>query len=122
MDRHRQGRHPRAALAGAHIYHYGHVRRAAYMQAKLDQVSKYWAHGAGQVVYGNIDPQSLRPFAGSHPKLVEAWLRDEAEQAFEPNPAHALTRRERKHRWAMKLERLFGWDLSHKHYTLVANP
>jgi hypothetical protein len=29
-----------------------------------------------------------------------------------------LTRRERRHRWMMRLERLFGWELSKKHYRL----
>jgi len=120
MDRHRRGRHPNAALANAHIYHYGHVRRTDYMQAKLDQVSKYWSHGAPKVRYGNIDPQSLVPYTGTHPALMAGWLRDEAEQHFAPDPAHVLTGRERKHRWSMRVERLLGVDLSRKHYRLVA--
>jgi len=119
-ERHKRGRSPRAALANAHVYHYGHVRRADYMQAKMDQVSKYWSHGAPQVRYGAIDAQSLRPFEGTHPALMQDWLAREAEASFAPDPGHTLTRRERKHRWAMKLEAMFGWDLSHKHYTLVA--
>lgn len=119
MDRHRRGRHPQAALAHAHIYHYGHVRRTEYMQAKLDQVSKYWSHGAPQVRYGQIDAQSLKPYTGTHPQLMHAWLAAEAEQHFAPDPAHQPTRRERKHRHAMQLERWFGLDLSHKHYRLV---
>jgi hypothetical protein len=120
MDRHRRGRHPRAALANAHIYHYGHVRRADYMQAKLDQVSKYWSHGAPTVKYTNIDPRSLRPYTGSHPALMTHWLATEAEHGFSPDANHTLTKRERKHRWSMVLERWFGWDLSRKHYRLVA--
>lgn len=120
MERHRRGRNPRAALAGARIYHYGHVRREAYMQAKLDQVSKYWSHSAPQVSYARIDPHALKPFTGTHPSLMQDWLAREAEAHFEPNPDHVLTRRERKHRWAMRLERWLGWDLSHRHYTLVA--
>lgn len=120
MDRHRRGRHPRSALAGAHIYHYGHVRRTEYMQAKMDQVSKYWSHGAPTVHYGNIDAQSLRPYEGSHPAVMREWLAAEAEHHFAPDPHHVLTRRERKHRLSMKIERLFGCDLSRKHYRLVA--
>jgi hypothetical protein len=107
-------------LANAHIYHYGHVRRTDYMQAKMDQVSKYWSHGAPKVQYGNIDPQSLKPYTGSHPALMAGWLAAEAELHFAPDPEHKLTRRERKHRLSMRLERLFGWDLSRKHYRLVA--
>lgn len=120
MDKHRRGRHPNAALANAHIYHYGHVRRTEYMQAKLDQVSKYWSHGAPQVQYGKIDAQSLRAFDGSHPMVMRRWLAEEAEQHFAPDPRHETTLRERKHRRAMTLERWFGLDLSHKHYRLVS--
>jgi hypothetical protein len=119
MDKHRRGRHPKAALAQAHIYHYGHVRRTEYMQAKMDQVSKYWSHGAPQVHYGKIDAQSLRPYEGTHPAVMHEWLAREAEQHFAPDPDHQPTRRERKHRHAMRLERWFGLDLSHKHYRLV---
>jgi hypothetical protein len=120
MDRHRRGRHPRAALAGAHIYHYGHVRRSDYMQAKMEQVSKYWSHGAPEVRYGAIDANALQPFEGTHPQVMREWLAREAETQFAPDPNHVATRRERKHRLAMRLERWLGVDLSHKHYTLVA--
>lgn len=120
MDKHRRGRHPRAALAGAHIYHYGHVRRQEYMQAKMDQVSKYWSHGAPTVRYGAIDASALRPYEGTHPQVMHEWLAREAEAQFAPDPNHVATRRERKHRLAMRLERWLGVDLSHKHYTLVA--
>jgi hypothetical protein len=120
MDRHKRGREPQAALADAHIYHYGHVRRQDYMQQKMNQVSRYWAGNAPKVDYRRIDPQSLRRFEGTHPALVQPWLATEAETHFEPDPQHPLTRRERKHRLSMALERLFGWDLSHKHYKLVA--
>lgn len=120
MDRHRRGRPPQAALADARVFHYGHVRRRDYMQAKMNQVSRYWAHAAPTVDYTRIDPQSLRPYAGNHPAVMRAWLQDEAETAFTPDPNHQPTRRERKHRLAMWLEARTGWDLSHKHYRLVA--
>lgn len=120
MDRHRRGRMPQAALADAHIYHYGHVRRVDYMQQKMNQVSRYWSGAAPKVDYSRIDAQALRRFEGTHPALVGTWLAREAEQRFAPAPDHVLTRRERKHRLAMKAERLLGWDLSHKHYKLVA--
>lgn len=119
MDHRRHGRLPRAALAGAHVYHYGHVRRTDRMQAKLDQVSKYWSHGAPRVRYADIDPRALRPYAGGHPAVVAPWLASEAEQDFAPDPGHRPTARERRHRWAMSLERRLGVDLSHKHFRLV---
>lgn len=119
-EQHKRGRVPRAALADAHVFHYGHVRKAGYMQAKMDQVSKYWSHAAPQMRYAAIDAESLQRFTGTHPALVQAWLATEAETQFAPDPQHRPTRRERKHRLAMRLERWLGRDLSHKHYTLVA--
>ena len=120
MDRHKRGRTLHGALANAHIYHYGHVRKLHYMQQKLDQTTKYWDKAPPQVDYRQIDVQAVQRFSGTHPALILDWLATEAESEFAPDPHHVLTTREKKHRWAMKLERLFGWDLSHKHYRLVA--
>jgi hypothetical protein len=120
MGRHKRGRTLNAALANAHIYHYGHVRKLHYMQKKMDQVTKYWGGTPPKVDYSQIDAQALQRFTGSHPALVSDWLANEAESEFTPNPEHKLTSREKKHRVAMQLERLFGWDLSRKHYKLVA--
>lgn len=120
MDRHKRGRTLHAALANAHIYHYGHVRKLYYMQQKLDQNSKYWDQAPPQVDYRQIDAQAVQHFTGTHPALIQDWLASEAESEFAPDPYHVLSTREKKHRWAMKLERLFGWDLSRKHYRLVA--
>jgi hypothetical protein len=120
MDRNKAGRYPRAALAGAPIYHYGHLRKSARMQEKINQVSRYWRHAPRQHDYGDIDPQTVHAFTGSHPQAVHAWLAENAERHFEPDPDHVLTRRERRHRWLMRLERVLGGvDLVHKHYTLV---
>ena len=119
-SRHRSPRYPQGALADAHIYHYGHVRKAHYMQNKLDQTSKYWGKEAPKAAYGRIDPRALSPFTGTHPAVIQDWLAHEAEHEFVLDAEHELTRRERKHRLSMHLERWFGWDLSHKHYRLVA--
>lgn len=119
MEKHRRGRLPNAALANAHIYHYGHVRKLHYMQSKLDQVSKYWSGETPKVVY-SIDPLAVKQFTGSHPQCVTDWLASEAESVFHPDPAHILTKRERRHRLMMKLERWFNLELSHKHYRLIA--
>jgi hypothetical protein len=121
MDHNKRGRYPRAALAGAHLYHYGYVRSIAAMQEKILQVSKYWGHAPPSFPnYGDIDPAALAPFTGSHPRVVQAWLAREAETSFTPDPTHRPTRRERRHRWMMALEQTFGWDLSKKHFRLVA--
>ncbi|RDH90151.1 MAG: glycosyltransferase [endosymbiont of Seepiophila jonesi] len=119
MDKNKQGRYPKAALAGAPIYHYGHVRSAARMREKINQVSRYWGHEPPKFETYAIDPQAVRPFEGSHPAVVQPWLAAEAEKHFAPDPSHQPTRKERKHRLAMKLEDWFNMELSKKHYRLV---
>jgi len=118
MDKNRKGRAPRAALANAHIYHYGHARKLEYLQNKVDQVSKYWGSQPPKVKY-DIDPLALTPFYRTHPKFVLDWISRHTEKTYTPNRNHVLTRRERKHRWSMRIEKLFGIDLSRKHYKLI---
>jgi glycosyltransferase involved in cell wall biosynthesis len=117
---HKKGRNPQAALANAHIYHYGWVRSNEAMQKKLDQVSKFWSHGAPTVRYSQFDAQVLQPFTGTHPELVKPWLESSAEKSFTIDPDYKLTKREKRHRWLMKLEKTFGLDFSRKHFKLVA--
>ncbi len=117
---HKKGRNPQAALANAHIYHYGWVRSNEAMQKKLDQVSKFWSHGAPTIRYSEFDEQVLQPFTGTHPELVKPWLESSAEKSFTINPNYKLTKREKRHRWLMKLEKAFGLDFSRKHFKLVA--
>ena len=117
---HKKGRNPQAALANAHIYHYGWVRSNEAMQKKLDQVSKFWSHGAPTVRYSQFDAQVLQPFTGTHPELVKPWLESSAEKSFTIDPNYKLTKREKRHRWLMKLEKAFGLDFSRKHFKLVA--
>jgi glycosyltransferase involved in cell wall biosynthesis len=117
---HKKGRNPQAALANAHIYHYGWVRSNEAMQKKLDQVSKFWSHGAPTVRYSQFDAQVLQPFTGTHPELVKPWLESSAEKSFTIDPDYKLTKREKRHRWLIKLEKMFGLDFSRKHFKLVA--
>jgi len=117
---HKKGRNPQAALANAHIYHYGWVRSNEAMQKKLDQVSKFWSHGAPTIRYSAFDAQVLQPFTGTHPELVKPWLESSAEKSFTIDPDYKLTKREKRHRWLMKLEKAFGLDFSRKHFKLVA--
>ena len=119
MDRNKRGRYPRAALAGGTIHHYGHVRSAAKMQAKIQKVSRYWGHAPPSFAHYAIDPRALRPFPGRHPALMQRWLAEEAAQGFRPDPRHVPSRRERRYRLMMHIEGLLGVDLSRKHFKLV---
>jgi hypothetical protein len=90
------------------------------MQAKLDQTSRYWSSSApARFDYGRFDPRALRPFTGTHPAVVQPWLAAEAEREFAIDPTYRLSRRERKHRWLLRLERLTGADFSKRHFKLV---
>ena len=119
MEKNKRGRYPRAALAGATIYHYGHVRSIAAMREKNARVGRYWKHDHPLFQGYSIDPSMLAPFGGEHPAAVRDWLATQAERHYTPDPAYAPTRRDRKHRRMMTLERWFGWELSKKHYSLV---
>lgn len=119
MNQHKKGRMPNAKLIDASIYHYGYVRRSDYMQQKLNQVSKYWAHEPEKFNYGNIDAETLRKFNGTHPQIVKDWLNRDAQPNFSFNPDYQLSNREKKHRWVKKIEKLFSLDLSKKHYRLL---
>lgn len=120
MEHNRRGRYPRAAMTGAHIYHYGHVRKVASMREKHQQVSRFWNHAPPDFPnYGQIDMLALSPFSGTHPAVMEHWLATEAETEFKIDADYRLTHRERKHRLAMRIEQLLGVDLSKKHFRLV---
>lgn len=120
MDKNKRGRYPKAALANVPIYHYGHVRSIKKMREKIQQVSRYWGHPPPDFKdYGHIDPQALAKFTGTHPKVVQQWLEECAEHSLHLDPTYQPSRRERRHRWMMKLERLFNLELSKKHYTLI---
>jgi glycosyltransferase involved in cell wall biosynthesis len=117
---HKKGRNPQAALANAHIYHYGWVRSIEAMQKKMEQVSKFWSHGAPTIRYSQFDAQVLQPFTGTHPELIKPWLKSSAEKSFTIDPDYKLSKREKRHRWLMKFEKAFGLDFSRKHFKLVA--
>ncbi len=119
MDRNKRGRYPKAAHAGCHMYHYGHVRKADRNDQKIKQVSKYWGdENPGTFsTYGNIDLDELRPFTGTHPAIMEDWLSNEAELEFIQNPNYKVTLKDRKHRIRFWLDEKLGLDISKKHFT-----
>ncbi|MGH8024650.1 MAG: glycosyltransferase [Limisphaerales bacterium] len=116
---HKKSRYPRAAHTGTTIFHYGWVRSEAQMNLKSAASLKYWQNRSpGAVDYSKIDPWTLRLFTGSHPKAVQDWL-PKAEGLFRADPNHQLTRREKKHRMMLRLERLLGFRFNKKHYRLA---
>lgn len=116
---HKRGRNPQAALAGAHIYHYGWIRRNEDMQKKLEQVSKYWAAPAAQIQYSQFDRRALTRFQGTHPQAVRQWLEEEAEPVLNIDPNYRPTAKENKYHFMRQVEQLTSLDFSRKHFKLV---
>jgi hypothetical protein len=118
---HKKPRNPKAALAHAHIFHYGWIRRNEDMQKKLDQVSKYWANSTTmQIQYSQFDARALQAFKGTHPAVVKEWLLTGAEQELRIDPAYQPTSKENKYHLMRRIELLTGLDFSRKHFKLVA--
>lgn len=117
MDKNKKGRYPRAKYAGGNIFHYGHCRRVSKMAEKLTQVGKYWGDNHKEFRgYGWIDTAEIRPFLGSHPKIMENWLASEAENHFCQEPNYRLTRRNRRNRFRFWVEDMLGVEISKKHF------
>jgi hypothetical protein len=112
-------RWPRAALANATVYHYGHVRPVSAMNAKQVAVERYWDKTPQSFTKYRIDPSVLQEFTGSHPAVMADWLAGQSNNEFTPDWSHTLTRREKRHRLGARLEAWFGLDLSRKHFRLV---
>ena len=123
MDKNKKGRYPKAAHAGCHIYHYGHVRKVEKNNEKIKQTGKYWGDEEPGTfsTYGNIDLGEIRPFTGTHPQIVQKWIDTEAEQEFKQNPNYKITLKDKKHRIRFWLDEKLGWDISKKHYIEVKN-
>lgn len=116
LDTQKKARYPRAAHTGATIHHYGWIRSEEQMNHKIDAVRKFWdSQPAARANFSAVDAATLKPFAGTHPKAIQQWL-PAAEGLFEADPNYQLTRRDKKHRWMMLLEKHAGLRFNKRHY------
>ena len=117
MDKNKKGRYPKAKFAGANIYHYGHCRSISKMAEKLKQIGKYWGGDHKEFTgYGRIDLAELRPFLGTHPKLMKKWLSSDAEKHFSQDADYVLSNRDRRNRIRFWVEDALGIEISKKHF------
>ena len=65
-----------------------------------------------------MDQLIIEKFNGSHPQIIKEWLPKQNE-LFEADPSYKLTKKQRKHRFMIMIEKIFGVDLCKKHYKLV---
>ena len=119
MTKQKRGRYPRAVIVDADIYHYGFVRSVDSMNKKNLRVNKYWGSKTKEIQCYEMDSKGLELFQGTHPTVVQTWLERDAEQNFVPSLGYKITRKEKKYRFLMQIEKLFGWDLSKRHFKIV---
>ena len=118
LDSNKNGRYPRAKHTGARCYHYGWVRSENQMNLKSEKVQKYWGGSAKKIDYSKMDQSIIKKFQGTHPKIIQDWLPNDVE-LFQVDPSYKLTKKQKKHRIMIFFEKLFGLELSKKHFKLV---
>lgn len=118
LDSNKNGRYPKAKHTGARCYHYGWVRSEEQMNLKSQKVQQYWGGEPAKIDYSQMDQSIIKEFSDTHPKIVQDWLpKDKC--VYQTDPNYEPTKKQKKHRLMLKLEKLFGLELSKKHYKLV---
>jgi hypothetical protein len=118
LDSNKKGRYPKSKHTGVTCYHYGWVRSEYQMNLKISKVKKYWGEASIQIDYTQMDQSIIHEFQGTHPKIMKNWL-PKSQGVYQSDPAYKLTKKQKNHHLKMKLEKLFGIDLSKKHFKLV---
>ena len=118
LDSNKLGRYPRAKLLDIYCYHYGWVRSEEEMNLKSHKIQKYWNKKYTKIDYSQIDQKIIREFKDEHPSVMKQWLKNEI-GVFKADKNYKLTKKQRKHRLMILFERIFGIDLSKKHYKKI---
>lgn len=118
LESNKKGRYPRAKKISAKCYHYGWVRSEYQMNLKSKKIQKYWGGSPVQIDYSQMDISIIKEFNGSHPKIISGWL-PKCSGLFQTDPNYKITNKQKKHRFLIKLEKIFRIDLSKKHYKLI---
>ena len=88
------------------------------MNLKSFKVQKYWGKIPNKIDYSQIDQTIIKEFSGTQPKYIKDWLPKEA-GLYRADPNYKLNTKQKKHLKMLKLESLFGLELSKKHYKLI---
>jgi len=118
LDSNKKGRYPKAKHTGAHCYHYGWVRSEEQMNLKSEKVQQYWGGEPAKIDYSQMDQSIIKEFTSTHPKIAQDWLPKD-KGIYQVDPNYEPTNKQKKHRLMLKLEKLFGLELSKKHYKLI---
>ena len=118
LDSNKKGRYPKAKHTGVTCYHYGWVRSEEQMNLKSSKIQKYWGESPIKIDYSQIDHTIIQEFQGSHPDIIKDWLPKDS-GLYRVDKSYKLTRKQKKHRIMIKLEKIFNLELSKKHFKLV---
>jgi hypothetical protein len=118
LDSNKKGRYPKAKHTGARCYHYGWVRSEEQMNLKSEKVQKYWGGEPTKIDYSQMDQSIIKEFFGTHPRIVQDWLPKD-KGVYKTDPNYEPTKKQKKHRLMLKLEKWFNLGLSKKHYKLI---
>jgi hypothetical protein len=88
------------------------------MNLKSEKVQKYWGGSPKKIDYSKMDQSIIKKFEGTHPKIIQDWLPNDVE-LFQIDPSYKLTKKQKKHRVMIFFEKLFGLELSKKHFKLL---
>jgi len=118
LSSNKKGRYPKAKHTGVTCYHYGWVRSEEQMNLKSKKVQKYWGEMPVVIDYSKMDQLIIKEFQGTHPEIIKDWFPKE-NGLYETDPSYKITLKQKKHRIMLKLENLFGLELSKKHFKLI---
>ena len=88
------------------------------MNLKSSKVQKYWDKSPIHIDYSQMDQSIIKKFEGTHPKVVKRWLPKDV-GLYEVDENYQLTKKQKKHLFMIKIEKLLGLELSKKHYQLI---
>ena len=118
LDSNKKGRYPRAKHTGASCYHYGWARSEDQMNLKVSKVKMYWGSKPVKIDYSQMDQSIIKEFKGTHPDIIKKWLPKDS-GIYRADSNYKLNKKQKKHRLMIHLEKLFGLELSKKHYKLI---
>jgi len=118
LDSNKKGRYPKAKHTGARCYHYGWVRSEEQMNLKSEKVQQYWGGEPAKIDYSQMDQSIIKEFSGTHPKIVQDWP-PKGKGIYQTDSNYQPTKKQKKHRLMLKLEKWFNLELSKKHYKLI---
>lgn len=119
IHRRRRLRYLNCIPADARMFHYGWARSVAANEAKQRAASEFYHETAKVRPYTSIDPKTLKPFTETHPAVAQGWVDANAPDSCEPDPNYRLTKRDKRQRVKMLLERVLGIDTSKDHFRRV---